>query len=78
MISNEWEQEMINKYQDLFQFPLDPTIDDPTTILLVLAYQMNTIRCFCEMKGGALAKVNNNYIDTHLIPTILIVYSIFV
>ncbi|KAG1470681.1 hypothetical protein G6F56_002539 [Rhizopus delemar] len=56
MISNEWEQEMINKYQDLFQFPLDPTIDDPTTILLVLAYQMNTIRCFCEMKGGALAK----------------------
>lgn len=59
IISNQWEQDTINKYHDLFQFPLDTTVNDRTMILLVLAYQMNCIRCFCELKDGALAKVNN-------------------
>jgi hypothetical protein len=57
-ITNQWEQEMLNKYQELFNFPLDPTINDRTIILLVLAYQMNAFRCWCEIGEGALAKVD--------------------
>lgn len=56
-MSNQWEEEMLIKYQDLFQFPLDQSINDRTMILLVLAYQMNTIRCWCEIHDGALSKV---------------------
>lgn len=56
-ITTQWEEEMLHKYQDLFQFPLDKTINDRTMILLVLAYQMNTLRCWCEVNEGALAKV---------------------
>lgn len=55
--TTQWEQDMLNKYQDLFHFPLDTTINDRTMILLVLAYQMNTLRCWCEIGEGALAKV---------------------
>lgn len=56
-ITTQWEEEMLHKYQDLFQFPLDKTINDRTMVLLVLAYQMNTLRCWCEVNEGALAKV---------------------
>lgn len=56
-IKNQWEDDMLNKYQDLFLFPLDKSVNDRTMILLVLAYQMNTIRCWCELGDGALAKV---------------------
>ncbi|KAI9268423.1 hypothetical protein EDC94DRAFT_514246, partial [Helicostylum pulchrum] len=55
-ITTQWEEEMLHKYQDLFQFPLDKTINDRTMVLLVLAYQMNTLRCWCEVNEGALAK----------------------
>lgn len=48
---------MLNKYADLFQFPIKPNINDRTMILLILAYQMNAIRCWCELQEGALAKV---------------------
>lgn len=70
MIGNQWEQEMLYKYQDLFQFPYDTTINDRTMILLVLAYQMNALRCWCEASDGALAKYvpyflekSGNFID---------------
>lgn len=56
-ITNQWEEEMLSKYQDLFQFPLDTSINDRTMILLVLAYQMNSIRSWCELGDGVLAKV---------------------
>lgn len=56
-IKNQWEDDMLNKYQDLFIFPLDKSINDRTMILLVLAYQMNTIRCWCELADSSLAKV---------------------
>ena len=56
LITNQWEEDMLHKYQQLFQFPLDPSIMDRTMILLVLAYQMNTIRCWCEIGEGALSK----------------------
>lgn len=56
IIGNQWEQEMLTKYQDLFQFPFDATINDHTMILLVLAYQMNALRSWCEVGDGALAK----------------------
>lgn len=56
-ISSQWEEEMLIKYRDLFYFPLDQTINDRTMILLVLAYQMNALRCWCEINEGALTKV---------------------
>jgi hypothetical protein len=58
IVRNQWEDDMLNKYQDLLVFPLDKSINDRTMILLVLAYQMNTIRCWCEIGDGALAKVS--------------------
>ncbi|KAL9542009.1 hypothetical protein MBANPS3_008825 [Mucor bainieri] len=54
--SDQWEDNALNKYADLFQFPLKPNINDRTMILLILAYQMNAIRCWCELQDGALAK----------------------
>lgn len=56
----QWESDMINKYQDLFQFPSSPNMKDKTIILLVIAYQMNVIRCWSELKDGSLAKVTND------------------
>ncbi|KAI7873953.1 uncharacterized protein EV154DRAFT_430519 [Mucor mucedo] len=70
MIGNQWEQEMLYKYQDLFQFPYDTSINDRTMVLLVLAYQMNALRCWCEVGDNALAKYvpyfmekSGNFID---------------
>ncbi|KAI7907854.1 uncharacterized protein BX663DRAFT_425176 [Cokeromyces recurvatus] len=56
IIKTQWEDDMLVKYQDLFQFPLDPNLKDRTIILLVLAYQMNTLRCWCEIGDGSLSK----------------------
>ncbi|GAN04654.1 conserved hypothetical protein [Mucor ambiguus] len=56
IIANQWEDDILNKYADLFQFPIKPNINDRTMILLILAYQMNAIRCWCELQDGALAK----------------------
>ncbi|KAI9473968.1 MAG: hypothetical protein EXX96DRAFT_596881 [Benjaminiella poitrasii] len=56
IIKSQWEDGMLTKYQDLFQFPLDPSLKDRTIILLVLAYQMNTLRCWCEINEGVLSK----------------------
>ncbi|KAI8366591.1 hypothetical protein BD560DRAFT_331947 [Blakeslea trispora] len=56
MIQSQWEQDMLKDCQDLFQFPLDTSINDRTMMLLVLAYQMNTIRSWCEIKEGSLVK----------------------
>ncbi|KAI8979431.1 hypothetical protein BDF20DRAFT_819110 [Mycotypha africana] len=47
---------IFNKYQELFSFPLDSTSRDHTTILLVLSFQMNALRCWCQMHNGALKK----------------------
>lgn len=57
VINSQWEKDMLNKYDSLFQFPLDNTINDRTMILLILAYQMNAVLCFCEAKDGSIAKV---------------------
>lgn len=59
LVSSQWEEEMLIKYRDLFYFPLDQTINDRTMILLVLAYQMNALRCWCEINEGALTKVTH-------------------
>lgn len=56
LVSNQWEEEMLLKYRDLFYFPLDLTINDRTMLLLILAYQMNALRCWCEINEGALTK----------------------
>ncbi|KAI8376402.1 uncharacterized protein BYT42DRAFT_498144 [Radiomyces spectabilis] len=53
---SSWDDDMLQKYGDLFNFPLDPSINNPTMILLVLAYQMNSLRCWCDIKDGALLK----------------------
>lgn len=57
IIASQWEDDVLAKYADLFQFPIKPNINDRTMILLILAYQMNAIRCWCELQDGALAKV---------------------
>lgn len=67
LLKTQWEDDMINKYQDLFQFPLNTDVTNQDIMLLVLSYQMNTIRCWCALKNGALAKVNNH--------TCLVVYT---
>jgi hypothetical protein len=54
-----WEEEMIVKYADLFTFPLDTTINDRSMILLVLAYQINAIRSWCDINDGIMIKVRN-------------------
>lgn len=56
IIASQWEDDVLSKYADLFQFPIKPNINDRTMILLILAYQMNAIRCWCELEDGALAK----------------------
>lgn len=66
IIKNQWEDDMLNRYTDLFQFPIKSNINDRTMILLILAYQMNTIRCWCELQDGALAKVKIS--SMHYIP----------
>lgn len=52
-----WEKTMIRKYADLFTLPLDAALKERSMILLVLAYQMNVIRCWCSIYGGAMIKV---------------------
>ncbi|KAI8150319.1 peptidase family C50-domain-containing protein [Fennellomyces sp. T-0311] len=54
--NSPWEDTMLQKYGDLFSLPLDKSINDTTTILLVLAYQMNVIRCWTDMADGALLR----------------------
>ncbi|KAJ8658660.1 hypothetical protein O0I10_005700 [Lichtheimia ornata] len=46
------EQLMLQKYGDLFTFPLDSSINDRSTILLILAYQMNALRCWTDIADG--------------------------
>lgn len=71
VINSQWEKDMLNKYDSLFQFPLDNTINDRTMILLILAYQMNAVLCFCEAKDGSIAKVQDiKFVDC-------LVYSLF-
>ncbi|KAI8890028.1 hypothetical protein K501DRAFT_169714 [Backusella circina FSU 941] len=55
---NQWEDDMLNKYEVLFQFPNDEDnkTKDKTIVLLVLAYQMNAIRCLCGIKDRSLSK----------------------
>ncbi|KAI8093676.1 uncharacterized protein BX664DRAFT_365071 [Halteromyces radiatus] len=53
---SSWEEEMIQKYADLFTFPLNTNINDRSMILLVLAYQMNVIRSWCDVNDGILIK----------------------
>lgn len=65
IIASQWEDDVLNKYADLFQFPIKPNINDRTMILLILAYQMNAIRCWCELQDGALAKVRRIAYGTH-------------
>ncbi|CAO3592351.1 unnamed protein product [Absidia cylindrospora] len=50
------ELDMIQQYGDLFALPLDITINDRSLILLVLAYQMNVIRSWCDINSGVLVK----------------------
>ncbi|CAO3592950.1 unnamed protein product [Absidia cylindrospora] len=60
---SSWEEEMIQKYADLFTFPLDTTINDRNVILLVLAYQMNVIRSWCDMNDGSMIKYISILLD---------------
>lgn len=53
------EQVMLQKYGDLFTFPLDSTINDRSTILLILAYQMNTLRCWTDIADGFFVWVSS-------------------
>ena len=56
--NSPWEDNMLQKYGDLFALPLDKSINDTTTVLLVLAYQMNTIRSWTDIAEGSLLGVN--------------------
>lgn len=54
---SQWEDNMLKKYEILFQFPIDSSnMTDTTIVLLVLAYQMNAIRCWCGIKDKSLSK----------------------
>jgi hypothetical protein len=55
---SSWEETMIHKYADLFTLPVDAALNERSMILLVLAYQMNVIRCWCSIYGGAMIKVS--------------------
>ncbi|KAI9484689.1 hypothetical protein BDB00DRAFT_774413 [Zychaea mexicana] len=54
MASSPWEDSMLQKYGDLFTLSLDTTINDTTTVLLVLAYQMNAIRSWTDVADSSL------------------------
>ncbi|KAI9244466.1 hypothetical protein BDA99DRAFT_448446 [Phascolomyces articulosus] len=54
--NSPWEDNMLQKYGDLFTLPLDKTINDTTTVLLILAYQMNTIRSWTDVAEGSLLR----------------------
>ncbi|ORZ20231.1 hypothetical protein BCR42DRAFT_204087 [Absidia repens] len=71
------ELEMIQQYGDLFTLPLDINVSDRSLILLVLAYQMNVIRSWCDINHGVMIKYigilldqPGNFIDwcKHLMP----------
>ncbi|SAL96545.1 hypothetical protein [Absidia glauca] len=53
---SSWEETMIHKYADLFTLPIDAALNERSMVLLVLAYQMNVIRCWCSIYGGAMIK----------------------
>jgi hypothetical protein len=55
---SSWEETMIHKYADLFTLPVDAALNERSMVLLVLAYQMNVIRCWCSIYGGAMIKVS--------------------
>ncbi|KAI8341774.1 peptidase family C50-domain-containing protein [Chlamydoabsidia padenii] len=53
---SSWEETTIQKYADLFVFPMDADMNERSLILLVLAYQMNAIRSWCGINGGTMIK----------------------
>ncbi|ORX55552.1 hypothetical protein DM01DRAFT_1285702 [Hesseltinella vesiculosa] len=50
------DEDMLTKYADLFTFPMEARINDKSMVLLILAYQMNAIRAWCDIHDGTLLK----------------------
>jgi hypothetical protein len=47
-----------SEYVDLLYLPMQQSMNNLSMVRLILASQLNTIRCFVEMEGGARIPVN--------------------
>ncbi|RUS29007.1 peptidase family C50-domain-containing protein [Jimgerdemannia flammicorona] len=45
-----------DKYKPLFSFPLEAELTDQATLLLILACQLNALRCWLELEKGTFIK----------------------
>ncbi|KAI8988793.1 hypothetical protein BDB01DRAFT_719148 [Pilobolus umbonatus] len=56
LITNQWENTMLKKYQELFYFPFQPAVNNRAVILLILNYQISTMKCWLGLNEGRLLK----------------------
>ncbi|KAI9319354.1 hypothetical protein BX666DRAFT_1854837 [Dichotomocladium elegans] len=54
LLFSQHEDVILEKYSGLFSFTFDKSINDQSTILLILSCQMNALRCWIEVLDGRL------------------------